>query len=153
MPQRRHLVAFILAALSVTAAGAPAWPQDYPLRPIRMIVSSPAGSLVDVLSRLLTQELGAQLGQSVVVDNRAGAMTQIAIEALVRAPPDGYTSRARVTSGSHGMRNWRMGAHPGHGRADLWCPVLSERPGRRGPRRRREPNRAPAPDQDKDRRC
>jgi tripartite-type tricarboxylate transporter receptor subunit TctC len=91
MRQRRHLVAFILAVLSVTAAGTPAWPQDYPSRPIRLIVSSPAGSLVDVLSRLLTQELGTQLGQSIVVDNRAGAMTQVAIEALVRAPPDGYT--------------------------------------------------------------
>jgi tripartite-type tricarboxylate transporter receptor subunit TctC len=153
MPQRRHLVAFILAALSVTAAGAPAWPQDYPSRPIRMIVSSPAGSLVDVLSRLLTQELGAQLGQSVVVDNRAGAMTQVAIEALVRAPPDGYTSPGRVTSGSHGMRNWPRGRSPRTRTSRLMVPGSFRRPGRRGPRRRREPNRAPAPDQDKDRRC
>jgi len=54
-------------------------------------VSSPAGSLVDVLSRLLAQELTPRLGQSIVIDNRAGAMTQVAIDALVRASADGYT--------------------------------------------------------------
>src|SRR5262245_61039674 len=91
MLRRQSLGSFVSAVLFSALVCAPAWPQDYPSRPIRMIVSSPAGSLVDVLSRLLTQDLGTRLGQSIVVDNRAGAMTQVAVDALVRAPPDGYT--------------------------------------------------------------
>jgi tripartite-type tricarboxylate transporter receptor subunit TctC len=89
MPRRR-LGLFILA-LVLVALAVPARAQDYPSRPIRLIVSSPAGSLVDVLSRLLAQDVGARLGQSIVIDNRAGAMTQLALDALVRAPSDGFT--------------------------------------------------------------
>jgi tripartite-type tricarboxylate transporter receptor subunit TctC len=91
MQRRRCLESLVFTVLLVASHCAPVQAQDYPSRPIRLIVSSPAGSLVDVLSRLLTQDLGTRLGQSIVVDNRAGAMTQIALEALVRAPPDGYT--------------------------------------------------------------
>jgi len=69
----------------------PATSQDYPSRPIRMLVTSPAGSLVDVLARLLTTELGARLGQSIVIDNRPGGSGQVATEALTRSPADGYT--------------------------------------------------------------
>jgi len=88
MPRRLgFLVAFVACAL---AAG-PAQADEYPARAIRLIVSSPAGSLVDVLSRLLAQDLGTRLGQSVVIDNRAGAMTQVAVEALIRSAADGYT--------------------------------------------------------------
>src|SRR5437867_4475608 len=65
--------------------------QNYPNRPIRLLIHTPAGSLVDVLGRLIAQDLGERLGQSIVVDNRTGAMTQIAVDALVRSPPDGYT--------------------------------------------------------------
>src|SRR5262245_8661717 len=85
MLRRQSLGSVLTAVLFSTVVCAPAWPQDYPSRPIRMIVSSPAGSLVDVLSRLLTQDLGTRLGQSIVVDNRAGAMTQVAVDALARA--------------------------------------------------------------------
>jgi tripartite-type tricarboxylate transporter receptor subunit TctC len=82
------LVAVVaLPALTSTRA----YPQDYPSRPIRLLVTSPAGSLVDVLSRILTQELGARLGQNIIVDNRPGGMTLNATDALVRSPPDGYT--------------------------------------------------------------
>jgi tripartite-type tricarboxylate transporter receptor subunit TctC len=87
---RRQLGLFLLALVLVVIA-ASARAEDYPTRPIRLIVSSPAGSLVDVLSRLLAQDVGARLGQSIVIDNRAGAMTQVALDALVRAPSDGYT--------------------------------------------------------------
>jgi tripartite-type tricarboxylate transporter receptor subunit TctC len=69
----------------------PAGSQDYPSRPIRLLVTSPAGSLVDVLSRLLAQDLGTRLGQSVVIDNRPGGVSQVALEALLRSPADGYT--------------------------------------------------------------
>lgn len=82
---------FALSILAVLIALAPARSQDYPARPIRLLVTSPAGSLVDVLSRLLTQDLATRLGQSIIVDNRPGGMTQVAMDALVRAPADGYT--------------------------------------------------------------
>jgi len=65
--------------------------QDYPSRPIRLLVHTPPGSLVDTLGRIIGQELGERLGQSIVPDNRPGAASMIAVEQLVRAPPDGYT--------------------------------------------------------------
>jgi tripartite-type tricarboxylate transporter receptor subunit TctC len=55
------------------------------------LIHTAPGSLVDVLGRLIAQGLSERLGQTIVVDNRTGAMTQIAVEALVRSPPDGYT--------------------------------------------------------------
>ena len=76
--------------LSFVACGA-GQAQDYPSRPIRLIITTAPGSLVDVLGRLIAQGLGDRLGQPVVVDNRPGAMTQIGADTLNRAPPDGYT--------------------------------------------------------------
>lgn len=64
---------------------------EYPSRPIHLIVTSAAGSLTDVLGRLYAQELSARLGQPVVVDNRPGAMTQVGTDYLIHARPDGYT--------------------------------------------------------------
>ena len=64
---------------------------DYPSRPIHLIVTSPAGSLVDVIGRLVAQGLSERLGQPIVVDNRPGAMTQLGTDVLVHADPDGYT--------------------------------------------------------------
>jgi tripartite-type tricarboxylate transporter receptor subunit TctC len=80
-------VALLVAALG----GGPAAAQDYPTRPIKLLIHTPPGSLVDVLGRLMAQDLSERLGQSIVVDNRTGAMTQIAVDTLVRSPPDGYT--------------------------------------------------------------
>jgi tripartite-type tricarboxylate transporter receptor subunit TctC len=71
MPRRRFGL-FLLALVLLVAP--PARAQDYPWRPIRLIVSSPAGSLVDVLSHLLAQDVSARLGQSIVIDNRAGGV-------------------------------------------------------------------------------
>jgi tripartite-type tricarboxylate transporter receptor subunit TctC len=65
--------------------------EDYPSRPVRLVITTPAGSLVDVLGRLFAQDLSDRLGQTIVVDNRPGAMTQIGADALNRASPDGYT--------------------------------------------------------------
>ena len=56
--------------------------QDYPSRPIKLLIHTPPGSLVDVLGRLVGQELGDRLGQSIIVDNRTGAATMIAVEQL-----------------------------------------------------------------------
>lgn len=79
----------LIAAVAAAAFGARA--DDYPSRPIHLIITSPAGSLIDVLGRLYAQEMSTRLGQPVVVDNRPGAMTQVGTEDLVRAEPDGYT--------------------------------------------------------------
>jgi len=65
--------------------------QSYPERPIRVVVNFPAGGNVDTIARLQTAELEAQLGRTIVVDNRAGANGIIGIELAAKAPPDGYT--------------------------------------------------------------
>ena len=85
-------VGVLAAALACLAAGSlAAKAQDYPSRPIKLLIHTPPGSLVDVLGRLLGQELSQRLGQPVVPDNRPGAATMIAVEQLTHAPPDGYT--------------------------------------------------------------
>jgi tripartite-type tricarboxylate transporter receptor subunit TctC len=70
-----------------SASGAESWPS----RPIRLIVGSAPGSSPDVVARLIGQKLGEVLKQPVVVDNRTGAFSNIAMEAVARAAPDGYT--------------------------------------------------------------
>ena len=64
---------------------------DYRTRPVHLLITSPAGALVDVIGRLYAEHLSEKLGQPVVVDNRPGAMTQLATDVLVHADPDGYT--------------------------------------------------------------
>jgi tripartite-type tricarboxylate transporter receptor subunit TctC len=99
MNQRfRTGVAAALAAMLVIAAphgaaqsAAAARGKAYPIKPIRMIVSSGAGGGLDFVSRLVATPLTAALGQSVVVDNRAGASGSIAAELAAHAAPDGYT--------------------------------------------------------------
>jgi tripartite-type tricarboxylate transporter receptor subunit TctC len=91
MPGRRSFRSLLVAALAVASLASSARAQDYPTRPIRLIITTPAGGLVDVIGRLFADELGARLGQPIVIDNRPGGMTQIGAEALNRAPPDGYT--------------------------------------------------------------
>ena len=83
----RVLVVAALVAFAAFEAAA----EDYPSRPIRLLIHTPPGSLVDVLGRLVGQELGDRLGQSLVVDTRPGGATMIAVEQLRNSPPDGYT--------------------------------------------------------------
>jgi tripartite-type tricarboxylate transporter receptor subunit TctC len=80
-----------LLTVWIAISGIPAAAEDYPTRPIRLLVTSPAGSLVDSLARIFSQDLSDQLGQPIVIENRPGAMTQIAAEVLIRSPADGYT--------------------------------------------------------------
>jgi tripartite-type tricarboxylate transporter receptor subunit TctC len=82
------LKACALAALVISAA---AHAQVYPAKPIRMIVAYPPGGGTDIVGRTLAQKLGEALGQSVVVENRAGASGNIGTELAARAAPDGYT--------------------------------------------------------------
>jgi tripartite-type tricarboxylate transporter receptor subunit TctC len=65
--------------------------QTYPTRPVRLIEGFGAGSAPDILARLIGQSLSEQVGQSFVIENRSGAASNIATEAVVRAAPDGYT--------------------------------------------------------------
>ena len=76
-----HIGALSLAA-ALSAFPAAAVAQDYPTRPIKLLIHTPPGSLVDVLGRIVGQELGDRLGQSLIVDNRAGGATMIAVEQL-----------------------------------------------------------------------
>jgi len=89
MPRRLGILAAAVAlvALSMPAAMA----EDYPTRPIRLLIHTPPGSLVDVLGRMVGQELSQRLGQSIIADNRTGGATMIAVEQLLHAPADGYT--------------------------------------------------------------
>ena len=65
--------------------------QPYPTQPIRLIAPFPPGGSVDIMARLISEPLGAQLGGKIVIDNRSGASGNIGMEAAARAKPDGYT--------------------------------------------------------------
>jgi tripartite-type tricarboxylate transporter receptor subunit TctC len=89
-PRRRFLhVAAGAAALPIVSRAA--WSQAYPTRPVRIVVGLSPGGSVDIVTRLMAQWLSERLGQQFIVENRPGAGTNIATEAVVRAPPDGYT--------------------------------------------------------------
>jgi tripartite-type tricarboxylate transporter receptor subunit TctC len=83
----RRSAAFALGVLAI-AGGAAA---QYPDRPIRLIVPQAAGSATDNVARILGAELAKQIGQSIVVENRPGGALTIGIDAVAKAPPDGYT--------------------------------------------------------------
>ena len=86
---RRTLSTACLALLATTAL--PALAQDFPSKPIRMVVGYAAGGPTDVIARLVAQDLQTALGQTVVVENKTGANGNIATEDVARAPADGYT--------------------------------------------------------------
>ncbi|GHC70278.1 MFS transporter [Pseudorhodoferax aquiterrae] len=86
---RRSLLA--VAAAATTLAAGPAAAQAYPNKPITMIVPFSAGGTTDILARIVGQALSTELGQSVVIDNRAGAGGNIGGQLAARAPADGYT--------------------------------------------------------------
>jgi len=79
------------AALWILAGAGLALAQDYPARPLRLVVPYAAGGSTDVLARMVGQKLTAGFAQPVVIDNRTGAGTLIATEIVARAAPDGYT--------------------------------------------------------------
>jgi tripartite-type tricarboxylate transporter receptor subunit TctC len=88
---RRNFLHLLAVAAALPAVSRIALAQAYPTRPVRLIEGFGAGSAPDVLARLIGQSLSEQLGQSFVVENRSGANSNIATDAVARASPDGYT--------------------------------------------------------------
>ena len=88
---RRKFLHLVAGAIAVPTAPPITRAQVYPSRPVRIIVGFPAGGSVDIVARLIGQWLSERLGQQFVIENRAGAGSNIGAEEVVRAPPDGYT--------------------------------------------------------------
>ena len=101
---RRHAWLAIAAALICAAelSAFAAWADDYPVRPVRIIVGFIPGSSADITARVLGQRMGQLLGQQFVTENKAGAGSSLAAEFVARAPKDGYTlflgSSANITN-------------------------------------------------------
>jgi tripartite-type tricarboxylate transporter receptor subunit TctC len=91
LPRRRTFLHLAAGACALPAASRVVWAQSYPTRPVRWIVGfAPAGGN-DIVARLMGQWLTERLGQPFIVENRPGASTNIAAEAVVNSPADGYT--------------------------------------------------------------
>ena len=88
-----NMVARALAcsALLLVGTAAPSWSQTYPSKPVRVVVGYAPGGSVDTTARIFAPKVSADLGQQFVVENRAGAASNIAGEFVAKAPPDGYT--------------------------------------------------------------
>src|ERR1700719_4487282 len=87
----RKGVGLIVAVLAALGISGPAGADDYPSRPITMIVPFPAGGATDTLARFLAENMRAKLGQPIVIENVAGAAGSIGVTRAVRSAPDGYT--------------------------------------------------------------
>jgi len=87
----KRLLTVMLSALLCAVASAPVGAQDFPSRPLRIIVPYPPGGGTDRVARIIGEKLAEQMGQPVVIDNRAGAGGVVGTEASARAAPDGYT--------------------------------------------------------------
>ena len=87
----RNFVHLAAGAAALPAASRIARAQTYPTRPVRLIVGWPPGGPADLFARLIGQPLSERLGQPIIIENRPGAASNMATEAVVRAPPDGYT--------------------------------------------------------------
>jgi tripartite-type tricarboxylate transporter receptor subunit TctC len=104
----------LAASSMMTGFGSPlVAAEQYPTRPIRLIVGFPPGGAADLVARLIGQRLSARLGQAVVVENQAGASGNIATEAVVRAPRDGYelllvTGTNAINAGLYGKLNFNF---------------------------------------------
>jgi tripartite-type tricarboxylate transporter receptor subunit TctC len=89
--RRRQFLTLAGAAVAMPAVARSARAQAYPARPVRIVIGYPPGGSADITARLMAQWLTERLGQSFIVESRAGGGTNIATEAVINAPPDGYT--------------------------------------------------------------
>ncbi len=88
---RRQFLQLAASAVALPVVLRVARAQTYPSRPVRLIIGYPAGGANDIIGRLIGQWLSERLGQQFIIENRAGAAGNIATEAVVRSPADGYT--------------------------------------------------------------
>jgi tripartite-type tricarboxylate transporter receptor subunit TctC len=109
MRANHGLAAAFVAAIISMAVAAPAWSQAYPSRTIQLIVAYAAGGTGDIVARSISDKLGASLGQSVVVENRAGASGAIGAHSVTTAPPDGYTLLVGQTGEIAVNQHWLKG--------------------------------------------
>ena len=88
-----HSMCVMLAATAAGMSTGPTalWAQDYPTRPVRLIVVTAAGGLMDVAARIAAEHVGKALGQTIVIENRPGGGGNLGAEAVAKAQPDGYT--------------------------------------------------------------
>jgi tripartite-type tricarboxylate transporter receptor subunit TctC len=91
LPHRRQFLHLAAGATALPVVSRFAWAQTYPTGPVRLVVGATAGGGFDIIARLMGQWLWQRLGQSFVIENRPGGGGTVATEAVVRAPPDGYT--------------------------------------------------------------
>ncbi len=119
--ERRHFVLMAAGAASwlgtATGVRAASWPE----KPIRLIVPYPPGASTDALARIVAQKMGSSVGQSVVVDNRAGASGNIGSELVAKSAPDGYTF-GLGTDATHAA-NVHLLAHPPFQPIDDFTPL------------------------------
>src|SRR6266511_4019799 len=88
---RRNFLHLAAGAAALPAVSRVARAQAYPTRPVRIIIGFAPGGVVEIVARLIGQSLSERLGQPFIIESRPGAASNIATEAVVRAPPDGYT--------------------------------------------------------------
>jgi tripartite-type tricarboxylate transporter receptor subunit TctC len=98
MLDRRRAVVLAVALASAGLAAHPVAAQDYPARPITIIVPQPPGGGTDIIARIIANQLSQQLGQTVIVDNRTGAGTLVGTVAAAHAAADGYTLLAGLNA-------------------------------------------------------
>jgi tripartite-type tricarboxylate transporter receptor subunit TctC len=91
MPTRRQVLCLTAGCAALASMAGITRAQTYPTRPVRILVGFVAGGNFDIVARLIGQSLSEQFGQPVIVENRPGASSNLATEAVVRAPADGYT--------------------------------------------------------------
>src|SRR5450432_3221414 len=91
LPHRRQFLHLAAGAAALPALSLVATAYDYPSKPVRILVGFAAGGTTDIVARMIGQRLAERLGQQFLVETRTGAGTNIAAEAVVRAPRDGYT--------------------------------------------------------------
>jgi tripartite-type tricarboxylate transporter receptor subunit TctC len=89
--RRRQFLHLATGALALPAVSRTANAQAYPVKPIRWIIGFPPGGGADTVARIMEPWLSRRLGQPVIIENRPGASTNIAVQAVVNSPPDGYT--------------------------------------------------------------